>query len=163
MKTHTRRALIALATVAMLALGASTADASRLQRQVDHVIASSAPGARQIAPNQVRWPRDGVTLTIPRPGAATAAAYAQCPRQYACLWQDVHGLGRRVQFFHYGTYNLAAYGMPRFTHRGASSYYNHQTGGAKAILHADFDFSMRSYGSLYGGLNDRGKSITLRP
>lgn len=50
-----------------------------------------------------------------------------------------------------------------FDHRGASSYYNHQTGGAKAILHADFDFSMRGHGNLYGALNDRGRSVTLTP
>ena len=27
----------------------------------------------------------------------------------------------------------------------------------------DFDFAMWSYGNLYGALNDRGRSITLRP
>jgi hypothetical protein len=30
-----------------------------------------------------------------------------------------------------------------------------------SILHADFDFSMRGSGNLYGALNDRGRSITL--
>jgi hypothetical protein len=84
-------------------------------------------------------------------------------KQMACLWQDVGGAGPRIQFFHYRTYKLRGYGMPPFTHRGASSYYNHQTGGARAILHADFDFSMRGAGNLYGALNDRGRSITLGP
>ena len=53
--------------------------------------------------------------------------------------------------------------MPPRTHRGVSSYYSHQTGGAKAILHALFDFSMVGHGNLYGSLNDRGKSVTLWP
>jgi hypothetical protein len=104
-----------------------------------------------------------VTLTLVALGTAQIANYASCPRGYACLWQDFDGTGRRVQFFHYRTYNLRAYGMPPFTHRGASSYQNHQTGGAEAILHADFDFSMRRHGNLYGALNDRGRSVTLRP
>ncbi len=45
--------------------------------------------------------------------------------------------------------------------RGRSDGGNHQSSGAKAILHATFDFSMREYRNLYDSLNDRGKSITL--
>jgi hypothetical protein len=143
--------------------GQSAAQAARLQQQVDHVIEHSAPGARQIAPNRVQWPRDGVTLTLPVPGEVTASSVRDCPRRYACLWQDFEARGRRIQFLHYRTYILSNWGMPPFTHRGASSYANHQIGGAKAILHADFDFSMHGHGNLYGALNDRGRSITLRP
>jgi hypothetical protein len=142
--------------------GPTKAQAAKLQGQVDQVLRESAPGARQISPNQVQWPRDGVTVTLAVPGAR-AAGLADCKKYYACLWQDASYRSRRVQFLKYGTYNLRAYGMPPYEHRGASSYYNHQTGGAKAILHASFDFSMVGHGNLYGALNDRAKSITLRP
>jgi hypothetical protein len=111
----------------------------------------------------VQWPRDGVTLTLATLGKTRTAAVRDCPKYYACLWQHFGASGRRIQFFHYRTYQLRAYGMPPFTPRGASSYANHQTGGAKAILHADFDFSMRGHGNLYRALSDRGRSITLRP
>jgi len=161
---------VALVLIVLLAPAGADATASvtdvqaaRLQREVQYVINHSRAGARQISPNRVQWPRDGVTLTLAVPGEAHAARFADCPKRYACLWQDVGGAGRRIQFFHYRTYKLRAYGMPPFTHRGASSYYNHQTGGARAILHADFDFSMRGAGNLYGALNDRGRSITLAP
>jgi hypothetical protein len=155
--------VVALAVAGTAEARVTGAQASELQRQVDHVLRHSAPGARQIAPNRVTWPRAGVTLTLPVPGTARAAGLADCPKYYACLWQDANYRNRRVQFLHYRTYNLRAYGMPPFTHKGASSYYNHQTDGAKAILHADFDFSMRGHSNLYGSLNDRGRSITLRP
>jgi hypothetical protein len=55
--------------------------------------------------------------------------------RYACLWQHLEAGGRRIQFFHYRTYQLCAYGLPPFTPRG----------------------------DLHGALNDRGRSITLRP
>jgi hypothetical protein len=156
-------ALAGLASAAAARAGLTDVQATKLQREVNHVLHHSAPGARQISPNAVEWPRAGATLTLAVPGRARAAGLASCPKRYACLWQDVGYSSRRVQFFHYRTYNLRAYGMPPFDHRGASSYYNHQTGGAKAILHADFDFSMRGHGNLYGALNDRGRSVTLTP
>ena len=123
------------------------------------------PGAKQIGPDQVQWARDGVTLTLAAPSRKLnrISPWSTCPSGYACLWRNFDAGGRRVQFYRYGTYNLAAYGMPRFQPAGASSYYNHQTGGAKAILHADFDFDFTGHGNLYGALNDRSKSITLRP
>src|SRR5690349_655608 len=37
---------------------------------------------------------------------------------------------------------------------------NRQSSGAKAILHATYDFSKREYRNLYDSLNDRGKNIT---
>jgi hypothetical protein len=159
--------MAALVAIKPAAGGATSAlpavQAAELQSQVDQVLRHSAPGGRPISPTQVEWARDGVTLTLAAPGSARAANYANCPRRYACLWQDFDGVGRRVQFSHYRTYQLRAYGMPPFTDRGASSYQNHHTGGAEAILHADFDFTLRGHGNLYGSLNDRGTSITLRP
>jgi hypothetical protein len=160
-----RLILAAGVAAAALAGGAGAADAStaQLQREVDGVLRHSAPGGRQVSPNKVEWRRAGVTLTLHAPGARRGDGWKLCPRRYACLWQDVGYESRRIQFFHYRTYQLRAYGMPPFTHKGASSYYNNQTGGAKAILHADFDFSMVGRGSLFGALNDRGRSITLAP
>jgi Peptidase inhibitor family I36 len=159
---------VGLAVAAAIAItpnatAASAGQSAQLQRQVDHVIQNSAPGARQIAPNRVQWPRAGVTLTLDVPGKATAADVRDCPRRYACLWEDFEAEGRRVQFLRYRTYNLSNWGMPPHTPQGASSYANHQTGGAKAILHTHFAFSMRGHGNLVGFLNDRGKRITLRP
>jgi len=166
MSTRTRAGVAGLIIAAALAAPSASpgeaASSARLQQQIDHIIENSAPGARQVARNRVQWPRDGVTLTFQPPGIARAARFTDCPERYACLWQDAGGQGRRIEFLRYGTYKLRAYGMPPFTHRGASSYYNHQIGGAKAILHADFDFDMHGRGSLYGALNDRGRSITLR-
>ena len=55
--------------------------------------------------------------------------------------------------------SLATPHRPGF--RGRSDWGNHQSSGAKAILHTTFDFSMREYRNLYDSLNDRGKIITL--
>jgi hypothetical protein len=159
-----------LAAVLALAVGPAGADASlsgteaaKLQSQVDHVLRHSKPGGRQVAPNQVSWPRDGVSVTIPVAGTARASGLSECKRGYACLWMHFNYRGWIARFYHYGTYRLSDYGLGRFDERGASSYYNHQTGGARATLHATFDFSMRGYGNLYGALDERGRSITLAP
>jgi hypothetical protein len=121
--------------------------------------AGAVADGKQVAPHTVVFPRDGVTVTVT--GTRSASGLAECKRGYACLWMHSGYRGYIARFYHYGTYQLADYGLPRFSGRGASSYYNHQTGGARAILHADFDFSMRGHGNLYGALNDRAKSITL--
>jgi hypothetical protein len=170
MTTKMKRRGVAATAVLALALGTGSAEASvtsgqraELQRQVDHVLRHAAPGGRQISPNRVAWARDGVTLTLAVPGRARAAGLRDCERGELCLWEDFEAAGRRVAFVRYGTYRLRAYGMPRFDPRGASSWFNNQTDGAKAVLHADFDFSMRGHGNLYGKLNDRGKSVTLSP
>lgn len=154
----------AVAVIPNTAGAVSSSQAAGLQRQVDHVLQHSKPGARQVAPDRVQWPRDGVTLTLEAPGKARAARFADCPRRYACLWQDVDGRGRRVQFFHYRRYLLANYGMPPFTPQGASSYYNHQIGGARLFVHANsVDTQLFFHGNFGGARNDRVHSITLRP
>jgi hypothetical protein len=96
--------------------GLTKAEAAKLQAQVDQVLRESAPGARQISPNRVQWPRDGVTVTLAVRGAR-AAGLAGCKKHYACLWQDASYRNRRVQFLKYGTYNLRAYSMPPHDHR----------------------------------------------
>jgi hypothetical protein len=141
----------------------SGAKAAKLQGQVEHVLGHAKTGARQIAPNRVSWPRDGVTLTIPVPGTASTSGLSECKRGYACLWMHSGYRGWIARFYHYGTYRLSDYGLGRFDSRGASSYYNHQTGGARATLHATYDVNLWGHADLAGALNDRGKSITLAP
>lgn len=162
-----------------LAFGAGAADsqaavtkaqASKLQGKVDKVLRHAAPGARQVAPNKVVWARDGVILTLPVPGKARAASsYRDCPFGYACLWQHANFQGGRAQFYHYRYYDVAAYGLPPYTIYGASSYYNHQTGGARAIIDGDwhphpgtFNLGTRAQ-NMPSEMNDRVKNISLWP
>jgi hypothetical protein len=159
-----RAAAAVLVAAAALTTAASPAGAkTTLQRQVDQVLRHAAPGARQIAPNRVTWPGRGVTVTLSSPGKARAAAGPlDCPVGYACLWQDSNWTNRRVQFYRYGKYRLAAYGMPPGTRRGASSYFNRQTGGAYAsLLGADFIYPMFEYGNIQRKYNDRARTIWL--
>jgi hypothetical protein len=57
--------------------------------------------------------------------------------------------------------------MPPGTHRGASSYANHQTGGARAWLEffqgTDTYLDLHSNGNLHGVLNDAARYIGLAP
>ena len=59
--------------------------------------------------------------------------------------------------------------MPPGKRRGASSYANHQTGGARAsltffnALHEPFDIELFSNGNLHGRLNDAAHYIELAP
>jgi hypothetical protein len=130
MRRRTRT--VGAAAAVALAMGATGVDAraavsdehaAKLQRQIDRVLAHSAPGGRS----------------------------------------------RRVHFFHYRLYRLAAYGMRPGKRRGASSYANHQTGGARAwltffnSLHEPFDIELFSNGSLHGRLNDAAHYIELAP
>lgn len=162
---------LALAAALTAATGSAAADGHRadraapangLQRQIDQVLRHAAPGARQTSPNEVRWARDGVTLTLFREDRAHAARFSDCPTKYVCLWQDANGTGRRVQFFRYRTYRLSAYGMPAGTRRDASSYYNAQTDGALAYLTGRrFTYWLFEFGNLPRKINDRAGSITL--
>jgi hypothetical protein len=68
----------------------------------------------------------------PRPLNQKATGYARCPEQYVCLFQDKNGQGRIIWYRKYGTYRLNAKSM--VGKNGVSSYYNHQTGGARATL-----------------------------
>jgi Peptidase inhibitor family I36 len=112
--------------------------ASKLQSSVDKVLRTAAPGGRQVAPNKIVWARDGVALTLPVPGAARAAGAYDCRRGYACLWQHANFGGGRAEFYYYRHYDLRLYGLPPFTTNGASSYFNNQTGGARAVIDGDW-------------------------
>jgi hypothetical protein len=165
---HRRAAAAGLVAAAALATATSPAEGkTTLQREVDQVLRHAAPGAKQVAPNRVTWPRRGVTVTLSvrAPGVARAAAAPlDCPVGYACLWQDSNWTNRRVQFYRYGKYRLAAYGMPPGTRRGASSYFNRQTGGAHAsLIGADFIYPMLWAGNIERKYNDRARTIWLAP
>lgn len=171
--SHANAGVVGLATAAALAVavspasassGTSAAQATKLQREVDQVLRHLAAGGRQVGPNQVVWPRDGVRLTLSAPGAPRAARSADCRSGYACLWQDTNFRSRRVEFFRYRTYR-ADWGMPPGKRRGASSWANHQTGRARAILSFDLGwFTMPSgaEGNLPPRRNDAAEFITLR-
>ena len=168
----TIRLAAAVGAVLALALGASQAHArdgvspaqtTQLQHQVDNVLRYGAPGAKQVNPTTVAWPRDGVILTLPAPGRARIARGPDCPLGYACVWRDAGYFGLRAAFFHYRTYDLRRYGFPPFTHSGVSSYYNHQSGGAKMFLNTvEGAFRLRNHANLTT-LNDLGISVTLKP
>jgi hypothetical protein len=169
----TIRLAAAAGAVLAVALGASQAhahgplspaQATHLQHQVDNVLRYAAPGARQVNPTTVVWPRDGVVLTLPVPGQATLArGLPNCRRGYACVWRDAGYAGPRAAFFRYGTYDLRRYGFRAFTHSGVSSYYNHQWGGAKLFLNTvEGTFRLRNHANLTT-LNDQGISVTLSP
>ena len=173
MTRQIRAGVAGLAAAAALVVGVGHANASattpaapatKLQRQVDQVLRHSAPGGRQVGSNRVAWPQAGVVLTLAVPGRAHAASYGDCPVGNACLWQDVNGSSRRVQFFRYRTYKLADYGMPPGTRRGASSWANHQTNGARATLSFDlgwFTMPTGGHGNLPPRRNDAAEFITL--
>ncbi len=173
MTRQIRAGAAGLAAAAALTVGVGLGDASaaasavpatKLQRQADQVLRHSSPGGRQVGSNRVAWPRDGVILTLAVPGRAHAASFGDCPAGSACLWQDVNGASRRVQFYRYRTYKLADYGMPPGTRRGASSWANHQTNGARATLSFDlgwFTMPTGGHGNLPPRRNDAAEFITL--
>jgi hypothetical protein len=164
--THWRRAAASLvagiAVVLALAWVPGEASATTLDRDVRSVLKHGAPDGKKISRNQIYWPKAGVTLTLSVPGKARAAGFADCPRGYACLWQDAGGTRRRVQFYRYGRYWLADYGMPVGRHQGASSQYNNQTGGAGAYLAGDpGTYWMYAPGNLPRKWNDKARTIHL--
>lgn len=156
-------ALVAAATPASAVGGVSAAHPT-LQQDVNQVLRHSKPGGRQVGRNQVVWARDGVRLTLLAPGATRAGRSSACRRGYACLWQDANFRSRRVEFYRYRTYRLADWGMPAGKRRGASSWANHQTGGARAILTFAlgwFTMPPGGEGNLPRRRNDAARFITL--
>ena len=83
------------------------------------------------------------------------------------MWEHANFEGRRVSFFHYGTYRLARYGLRPLTDSGVSSWYNHQTGGAWAVLRTpplgNFTIRPGESGNFGAALNDTATAITLEP
>ena len=164
---HARVGSVALAAGAALIVAAAPAGAAHrttLQQDVNQVLRDSKPGGKQVGRNQVVWARDGVRVTLLAPGTARAAASSACRRGYACLWQDTNFRSRRVEFYRYRTYRLADWGMPPGKRRGASSWANHQTGGARAILTFAlgwFTMPPGGEGNLPRRRNDAAKFITL--
>jgi hypothetical protein len=166
--THGRRAAACLVAgigvVLTLVWVPGVASATTLDRDIRSVLEHGAPDGKRVSRNQIYWPKSGVTLTLSVrvPGKARAARFSDCPRGYACLWQDAGATRRRVQFYRYGRYVLSHYGMPAGRHQGASSQYNNQTGGAGAYLAGDpGTYWMYSPGNLPRRWNDKARVIHL--
>ena len=72
------------------------------------------------------------------------SGYDRCPKTYVCLFQDSNGRNRIIWYRAYGTYRLKAKSMVG-TGTGVTSYYNHQTGGARAtLIGLDFTLNLRN-------------------
>jgi len=102
--------VMAMLTAAGLAVPSTSADAqpsaaSSLQGKIAQELRAH-PGGVQISPNQIAWLGGSVVLTLPAPGARTAAASGVvpnttlhgCPGGWYCFYQDINFGGRMLQF-----------------------------------------------------------------
>lgn len=92
--------------------------------------------------------------------------YEGCPLQYVCLWEHAYGQGRLIYFKAYGTYKLSRWGMSGdpVHHKGVTSFWNHQSGGAKAtLIGPNFRLNISNYGNVPASLNDRATYVRLSP
>jgi hypothetical protein len=130
-------------------VGLTPAQAATLQQEVDGVVRTT--GGVQVTVNKVVKP--GMTVLVPLPGERVAREYDQaaplaapnCRRGYFCTWEERYYEGYQVDYYYCSDWQL----MP-FSHNG--SYFNNQTGGARAQF---FDEERRSYGySLPPGQGD---------
>jgi len=139
--------------------GGADAHATPLDRDLQSVLAHGAPGGKQVGKNRIQWPKQGVTLTL---RTAQPGPWA-CETQHVCLYQDSRGRGRKIHFKQYGTYKLAAYGMGA-GRRGASSYYDNQTGSAgSTLIGPNFRLALVNFGNIPRSMNDRATRVRLFP
>ena len=142
-----------------IAGGGADAHATPLDRELRSVLAHGAPGGKLVGKNQIHWPKQGVTLTL-RP---SQPAPWMCESQHVCLYQDSNGEGRKIHFKQYGTYWLARYGMGAGP-RGASSYYDNQTGSATStLIGPNFRLPLVNFGNIPRSKNDRATYVRLSP
>ena len=135
------RIVTALAVVLALAGAASAhAASSRSDAWIRDTLAAN-PGSVRVADNQIRL-EPGLTLTLHARGAAKAAKAAgkPCHRLYFCIYEDVGFGNASLDMSACRIYNLHSYRFIDQFHRPdrwdneASSWINHQTGGAVATL-----------------------------
>lgn len=131
-------------------------------------------GAERVGKDRVLL-EPGVEMTV-APSSGAAAGMDDCKLGYACVWQHAGFGGYRLDFYNYGSYQLADYSMPNGEswQDKVSSYYNHQTGGAWMVgkdwvslggssgWEWIFGGPGNSYASQVGG-NDRADLIELYP
>jgi hypothetical protein len=140
--THLRRtAACAVAAIAvMLSLAWAAGDAHArgdrsLQRAIDARLAA-APGARQVARNQIRF-ADGVRVTF----TGSARGGSLCGPQKFCVWADAGFQGIQASFPQCTrnrprTYQLRKYGLPPgkpgLVFSGVTSWRNNMARGKSA-------------------------------
>ena len=161
-RRHCRRAaVLAAGLAATLAMsGAADAHATSHDREIRSVLTNGAPGGEVVGKNRIHWPRQGVTLTL----RASQQAPWMCESEYVCLYQDVNGEGRKIQFRDYGRYKLARYGMGPGP-RGVSSYYDNQIGATarSRLMRPNYRLPLRNFGNVPRSWNDRATYVQLLP
>ncbi|GGW70852.1 MULTISPECIES: peptidase inhibitor family I36 protein [Streptomyces] len=161
-----------IAAPAQTSSSAQTADA-RMEREIAGLLRHNE-GAERVGKDRVRL-EPGVEMTV-LPSTRAAAGMNDCRGGYACVWQ--HGLyaGYRLDFYNYGSYELANYALPSggSWQDQVSSFFNNQTGGAWMVAK---DWVSEGGGSqwewIFGGpgayaeaqvsANDRADLIQLYP
>ncbi|MYT03150.1 MULTISPECIES: peptidase inhibitor family I36 protein [Streptomyces] len=117
-----------MAAPAQTASSLQAADA-RMEREIAGLLRHNE-GAERVAKDRVRL-EPGVEMTVPSSTRA-AAGMGDCRPGYACVWQHANYSGYRLDFYYYGSYELAKYPMPGggTWQDQVSSFFNNQTGGA---------------------------------
>ncbi|MFF3489276.1 peptidase inhibitor family I36 protein [Streptomyces sp. NPDC002701] len=107
---------------------AQTADA-RIEREIAGLLRHNE-GAERVGKDRVRL-EPGVEMTVPSSTRA-AAGMSDCQGGYACVWEHGNYSGYRLDFYNYGSYQLADYALPSggTWQDKVSSFFNNQTGGA---------------------------------
>jgi hypothetical protein len=115
-------------------VGLTPAQAATFQREIDGVVRRT--GGTQVTVNKVVKP--GMTVLVPLPGERVAREYNQvgplavpvCRRGYFCTWDEIKYEGYQVDYYYCYDWQITD-----FAHNG--SYYNNQTGGARARFYDD--------------------------
>ncbi len=121
---------------------ASTAQDAASERQVRANLAAN-PGSVRVGPSQIQL-EPGVTMTLPDRGSARAAQgpVHGCNLYEFCLYEDVNFREARFDMTACRIHRLTSYAfIDKFGRRDtwdneASSWVNHQSGGAIATLYA---------------------------
>jgi|RhiMethySRZTD1v2_1073278.scaffolds.fasta_scaffold635637_2 hypothetical protein len=128
---------LALALVGPALAHAAAPDAAT-ERQIRANLAAN-PGSVRIGPNQIRL-EPGLTMTLPGRDAAVAAK--ACNEKYFCIYEDVNFQRASLAMSACKLYRLHNYrfkdkhGRPDRWDNEASSWINHQVGGAVATLYS---------------------------
>jgi hypothetical protein len=174
--THWRRmaACLAAGIAVMLSVAWAAADAHAhgdrsLQRAIDARL-EAAPGARQVARNQILF-ADGVRVTI----SPSARAGSLCGAQKFCVWADAGYQGVQASFPQCTgnrpkTYNLRKYGLPPgkpgWVFSGVTSWRSNMANG-KSAQFLDMQMgtllrvSRRGGGHMPASKNDRAAWVDM--
>lgn len=150
--SSTVKAITIASALAVAGTGAGAAHAApampdaATERQVRANLAAN-PGSVRVAPNQIQL-EPGVTMTLPGRGPARAAQGGPihgCNEREFCIYEDVNFREARFDMIKCKIHRLTSYAfIDKFGRRDtwdneASSWVNHQTGGAIATLYSEND------------------------